>query len=477
VIPHIDWIAVAPVGIVAITGMLALIVHMITGNSEQQWTQKVTVFGLLMSLAVLFGLGGSERITFDSMLNLDRLGIVAQLLTVLSALIITMVSPSYLSAKKIKFGEFYPMLAWATTGGMIVCATRNLLVLFVGIEILSISLYVLAGLHRGSKRSEESAIKYFLLGAFATGFLLYGIAMFYGASGSLDMSTSLYYWSNKGPDERVLLSLSFAMIAVGLGFKCSLVPFHQWTPDVYEGAPTNVVAFMATGGKVGAFVALWNFGDSFGGTGRFVALTIAGLAVLSMVVGNVLAMGQKNLKRLLAYSSIANAGYVAVTATTVAAALRTSHISLAYFLFGYVLTTLGVFVVLMMAAKDGEELSTLDDLKGLASRSPIAGFSLVVFVLSLIGLGPVSGFLGKVFVLKDALNANLQWLALVMVLNSIFGAFYYFGILKSVFSPEASDSRPITVTMPQALSLAICVFGVIGSVVFFAPLLAHIGLR
>ena len=476
-IPDIEWISVAPVGIVAITGMLALIVHMITGNPEQQWTQKVTVLGLLTSLVVLVATGGNERTTFNSMLSLDRLGIVAQLLTVLSALIVALVSPSYLEAKKIKLGEFYPMLAWATTGGMIVCATRNLLVLFVGIEILSISLYVLAGLQRGSKRSEESAIKYFLLGAFATGFLLYGIAMFYGASGSLDMSTALSYWSHQGPDERVLLSLSFALITVGLGFKCSLVPFHQWTPDVYEGAPTNVVAFMATGGKVGAFVALWNFGDSFGGAGRFVALTIAGLAVLSMVVGNVLAMGQKNLKRLLAYSSIANAGYVAVTAATVASALQTSHVSLIYFLFGYVLTTLGVFVVLMMAAKDGEEPSTLDDLKGLASRSPIAGFSLVVFVLSLIGLGPVSGFLGKVFVLKDTLDANLQWLAVVMVLNSIFGAFYYFGILKSVFSPEASDSRPITVTMPQVLSLAICVFGVIGSVVFYAPLLAHLGLR
>ncbi len=476
-IPAIDWIAVVPVGIVAITGMLSLIVHMITGNSEQQWTQKVTVLGLLTSLAVLFGLGGSERITFGAMLTLDRLGIVAQLLTALSALIVALVSPSYLEAKKIKLGEFYPMLAWATTGGMIVCATRNLLVLFVGIEILSISLYVLAGLQRGSKRSEESAIKYFLLGAFATGFLLYGIAMFYGASGSLDMSTALAYWSHQGPDERVLLSLSFALITVGLGFKCSLVPFHQWTPDVYEGAPTNVVAFMATGGKVGAFVALWNFGDSFGGAGRFVAMTLAALAVLSMVVGNVLAMGQKNLKRLLAYSSIANAGYVAVTTATVAGALQTSHVSLAYFLFGYVLTTLGVFVVLMMAAKDGEEPSTLDDLKGLASRSPMAGLSLVVFVLSLIGLGPVSGFLGKVFVLKDALNANLQWLALVMVLNSIFGAFYYFGILKSVFSPEAGDARPIVPTAPQTISLAICVFAVVGSVVFYAPLLTHIGLR
>ena len=255
-IPDIEWISVAPVGIVAITGMLSLIVHMITGNSEQQWTQKVTVLGLLTSLVVLVATGGNERTTFNSMLSLDRLGIVAQLLTVLSALIVALVSPSYLEAKKIRLGEFYPMLAWATTGGMIVCATRNLLVLFVGIEILSISLYVLAGLQRGSKRSEESAIKYFLLGAFATGFLLYGIAMFYGASGSLDMSTALSYWSHQGPDERVLLSLSFALITVGLGFKCSLVPFHQWTPDVYEGAPTNVVAFMATGGKVGAFVAL-----------------------------------------------------------------------------------------------------------------------------------------------------------------------------------------------------------------------------
>jgi NADH-quinone oxidoreductase subunit N len=477
VIPTIDWGVIGPVAIVAVTGMIALIVHMITGNSEKNFTQKVTVFGLLIALTSLLAAGGSERFVLQEMVVMDRLGSVGQLLTVFSALIVALVSPAYLEAKRIKLGEFYPMLAWATVGGMIVCCTRNLLVLFVGIEILSISLYVLAGLHRTSKKSEESAIKYFLLGAFATGFLLYGIAMFYGATGSLNMSTLVSYWLHGAPENKILLSLSFALIAVGIGFKCSLAPFHQWTPDVYEGAPTNVVAFMATGGKVGAFVALWNFADSFGHAGRFVGMTIATLAVLSMLVGNVLAMAQKNIKRLLAYSSIANAGYVAVAAASVAIAFRLNHIALIFFLFGYVLTSLGVFVVVLAMAKDGEEPMSLDDLKGLASRSPILAYSLVVFVLSLIGLGPVSGFLGKLFILKDALTANLAWLAVVMVLNSIFGAFYYFGMLRSAFAPAEGDARPISLSIPQTFSLSVCVVGVIGAVVFYAPLLAHLGLR
>ena len=476
-IPVIEWVSLTPIATVAVTGMVALTVHMVFGKSSVELTQRTTILGLLIALVVLLATGGNERDTFDGMLKMDRLGVIGQLLTVFSALVVTLVSPAYLQAKKIKLGEFYPMLAWATTGGMIVCATRHLLVLFVGIEVLSISLYVLAGLQRGSRRSEESAIKYFLLGAFATGFLLYGIAMFYGATGSLDMSTAVSYWRHGGTDAQTLLALSFALITVGLGFKSSLVPFHQWTPDVYEGAPTNVVAFMATGGKVGAFIALWNFADSFGPTGKFVSLTIAGLSVLSMIVGNVLAMGQKSIKRLLAYSSIANSGYVAVAAASVGAAFRLPHFSLIYFLFGYVLTTLGVFVVIMLSAKDGDEPTNLDDLKGLSSRSPFAAYSLVVFVLSLIGLGPVSGFLGKVFVLRDALGAGLAWLAVVMTLNSIFGAFYYFGMLRAVFSPAEGDARPISVSAPQAICLALCLAGVIGSVVFYAPMLGYLGLR
>ncbi|MEI7577182.1 MAG: NADH-quinone oxidoreductase subunit N [Armatimonadota bacterium] len=476
-VPVIDWTVVAPLGIVAVTGMIALIVHMLTGNSERQWTQKVTALGLLVAATVLLGAGGSDRSTFDQTLVLDRLGSIGQLLTVLAALIVTLVSPQYFSEKRIKLGEFYPLLAWATAGGMLVCGTRHLLNMFVGIEILSISLYVLAGLHRTSRKSEESAMKYFLLGAFATGFLLYGIAMFYGATGSLDSSTLVAYWSHGNPENRVLLAMSFALITVGLGFKCSLVPFHQWTPDVYEGAPTNVVAFMATGGKVAAFVALWNFADGFGTAGKFVATTFAALSVASMIVGNVLAMRQKNIKRLLAYSSIANAGYVAVTAASVAASYKLTHVTLLYFLVGYVLTSAGFFVVLLASAKNGSEAETIDDLRGLSGRSPVLAYSMVVFVLSLIGLGPVSGFLGKVLILRDAVSVNMTWLAVVMVLNSIFGAFYYFGILKAIFSPAEGDSRAISLSGAQIAALGLCVLGVVGSVVGFTPLMNHLGLR
>lgn len=477
VLPEIDWPVIAPIAVAAVTGMVSLVVHMVTGNSVKEWTQKVTALGLLVAMTLLIASGGSQRVAFGDMLALDRLGSVGQLLTVISALVVTLISPSYLAAKKIKLGEFYPLLAWATTGGMLVCASRNLLVLFVGIEILSISLYVLAGLNRGSRKSEESAIKYFLLGAFATGFLLYGIAMFYGATGSLEMSVAKSYWEHEANPNRVLLAMAFALIAVGLGFKCSLVPFHQWTPDVYEGAPTNVVAFMATGGKVGAFIALWNFADSFGILGKFVVSTLAILAAISMIVGNVLAMGQTNIKRLLSYSSVANAGYAAVTAASVASSFRLSHFSLVYFLIGYVLTSLGVFVVLTSLARDGQEPAEMSDLKGLSSRSPFAAYALALFVLSLIGLGPVSGFLGKVFIVSEAVMANLTWLAVVMVLNSIFGAFYYFGFIRAAFSPAEGEARPVPLTGSQIACLGLCMAGVVGVVIFFSPLAAHFGFR
>lgn len=472
-VPYIVWHTIFPVILMTLTGIIALLAQMFGGK---KYVPGISLVGTAFSVVSLFWFSTKFDITFGEMIRFDHISFVGQVAVLLSTLIVLLISPSYMKQRGIQHSEFYPLALWASVGSMLLCSSRNLLVIFLAIEVLSICLYVLAGLARGQGKSEESAMKYFLLGAFATGFFLYGIAFFYGATGNLELSTALNYARRPDSSAMPLISIAFALMTVGFGFKASMAPFHQWTPDVYEGAPTNVVAFMATVGKVGVFVAFWNFADSFGPVGKFVFGTLAILSVLSMIIGNVMAMIQKNLKRLLAYSSVANAGYFGVMAATVAADSRVASYTLAYFLVGYTLTTLGVFTVLTLLAKEGKEVTTVDDLKGLAKQSPLAAGTLLVCVLSLIGLGPVSGFVGKLFIIENALKANLLPLVIIFVLNSVFGAFYYFGLVKAAY--QSSDTTVIKKPTTEVnLALGICAVAVVASVIFVTPMMSFLGYR
>jgi NADH-quinone oxidoreductase subunit N len=476
-VPSIDFLAIFPMIIVAVTGMLALLFDMGRKNKDNGLIIFASLLGLATAFVALLSMANRELNTFGGMIVMDRLALVGQLVTVISAFLVILFSDSYLQAKKISFGEFYPLILWATLGGMIMCCTHNLLVLFIGIEVLSISLYVLAGMSRGEVKSEEAAMKYFLLGAFATGFLLYGIAFFYGGTGSLELGAFASAWQGGDSSIRLLLGLSIGLLMIGLGFKSSLVPFHQWTPDVYQGSPTNVSAFMATGGKAGPFIAMFNFAIATGLASKITVPAFAVLAVVTMTIGNILAMVQKDVKRLLAYSSVANAGYVMVAITT-ASNRGGSVASLAFFVIGYVFTTVGTFAIISMTATDGKEATSLDDLKGLRQRAPLAAGALVIFVLSLIGIPITAGFFGKLLLVKDAVSADMTWLAVVLVLNSIMGAVYYFGLLKAAFSPEVGDERG-TFKLNSGLTtvLVICMVGVVGSAVLYQPIMNGLGIR
>jgi NADH-quinone oxidoreductase subunit N len=465
-----------PMIIVAITGMVALVAQMMRKGTDNTGIVYASVFGLAMALACTLGGIGREWSVFNGMLVFTRLGHAAQAVTLVCALISVLISSSYLKDKKITLGEVYPLLLWATLGSMMLCVSTNLLVLFVGIEVLSISLYILAGLSRGEAKSEEAAMKYFLLGAFATGFLLYGIAFFYGATGGLDlMSFSSAYISNRG-ENGVLLILSFALLLIGLGFKCSLVPFHQWTPDVYSGSPTNVVAFMATVGKIGPFVALSNFLSASVSIYDKALPLLSIIAILTMTVGNIMAFGQSEIKKLFAYSSIANAGYVLVAMIANMKSSTTGAETVGYFIFGYVLTNLGVLAIISSTAGQGKEAHTIDDLRGMFTRSPLAAGALAIFVLSLIGIGPVTGFIGKFLIIRDAVSGDLIWLAVALVLNSIFGAYYYFGLLRAAFQP-APEGEVQNPTPLYRGTLVVCLLGVVGGCVFFPFVIQTLGLR
>ena len=406
----------------------------------------------------------------------DSFGTTMQLLLVMASALTVLFSEAYLRAKRIPFGEFYPLLLWSTVGGMIMSSTTNLLVIFLGLEILSISLYVMAGMSRREEKSEESAIKYFLLGAFASGFLLYGISFVYGATGSLDLNFVSAIYQSHDQTARTMLVFGLALMLIGLGFKTSLVPFHQWTPDVYQGAPTNVAAFMAAGAKIGAFAALWRVLDAFVDMGAYWIPALSVIATITMFVGNFAAVVQKDVKRILGYSSIANAGYMMVAILAYGKDHRLGHGTLTYFLLSYTLMTLGAFAVVSLQARNGRESTRLEDLNGMWRRSPLSAVALLIFMASLIGIPPTAGFVGKFLIFFDAAKAGLMPLAIVLAINSIISTYYYLAIARAAFVTDSEQTEELSVKTPSGVSgvCAVCAVGVFAVVLFYSPLVSFI---
>lgn len=464
-----------PALLVAGAGILALMVEMFWPRKSNSAIIFLSLLGLAVAgyyTAIQFGMPDGE--TFARMIVRDRLGLVLQLLLVVIAFISILFSEGYLREKRIPFGEFYPLLLWATSGGMIMIATKSLLIQFIGLEILSIALYVMAGMSRNEAKSEESAIKYFLLGAFASSFFLYGIAFVYGATGGLHLDLIKEAWVTDDPSMRNLLLFGLGLILIGLSFKSAFVPFHQWTPDVYQGAPTNVTAFMAAGSKVAAIGALFRVLDASGVMQEFWMPALFWIAILTMTIGNLVACTQRDVKRTLGYSSIANAGYLLVA--LLAHFKSPDKVGLQatiFYLVAYSLMTLGAFAVVSLSAKSGKEGTRFHDLAGLYKRAPVAAALLVVFVASLIGIPPTAGFFGKYFIFLDALQADLAPLAIVLAVNSAISIYYYLGIVRAAFVADDSSVRPATsgpVTLGNSLATAICAVGVLGFSFVTAPI-------
>jgi NADH-quinone oxidoreductase subunit N len=415
----------------------------------------------------------NEGTFLGGMLLRDRFGLVLQLLLVLACFLTVLFSDGYLREKRVPFGEFYPLVLWSTAGAMVMVSTKNLLVVFLGLELLSVSLYVMAGMSRREQKSEESALKYFLLGAFASGFLLYGIAFFYGATGSLNMDALRGAWlSHNAPTENLLL-IGLGLALIGLCFKSAFVPFHQWTPDVYQGAPTNVTAFMAAGSKIAAIGVLFRLLDASAAFSDLWMPVLLWIAILTMTIGNLTALVQKDAKRILAYSSIAHAGYILVAILAHAKMPSTiGYGTVAFYLMSYCVMTIGAFAVISLTAKGGKEGTRLEDLHGLWKRSPLAASMLVVFVSSLIGIPPTAGFFGKLYIFRDAMAAGLMPLAIVLAVNSIVSIAYYLSIARAAFvSDEESDRGSASMNFGLAATCILCGGGVILAGLFVAPII------
>lgn len=474
--PEIDWTIIAPTIVVSIVGILALLIEIIQPKRNNNLIVLVSLVGLLIAgAAVVLQFPRPDASTLGDMVMRDRFGLVFQLLVILSGFIAILFSEGYLRDKRIPFGEFYPLLLWSMVGAMVMATTTNLLMIFLGLEVLSIALYVMAGMSRSENKSEESALKYFLLGAFASGFLLYGIAFVYGATGSLDVSSISLAWTHADKGGQVLLMFGLALMLVGFSFKAAFVPFHQWTPDVYQGAPTNVTAFMAAGSKIGALAALWRVLEGSMALKDYWIPALFWVAIITMCVGNLLALVQKDVKRVLGYSSIAHAGYILVA--ILAHFKNPAEIgigTIAYYLLSYTLMTIGAFAVITVAAGKGKEGTTFNDLRGLYKRSPVAVAAIIVFMASLIGIPPTSGFVGKFLIFNDALKAGLTPLAVVLAVNSILSIAYYLGIAKAMFVDEDPDTevKPgIRLNGGLAAACFVCVVGIFAACFFYAPLM------
>jgi len=407
--------------------------------------QGLTLFAMVGAaagtLATYFGHMGNG---FFGLIQFDTYSLFFHWLVGLVAFLVILASDSYLERENLASAEFYALILFATAGMGVLASAQELLTAFIGLEMSSISSYVLAGYRRDAVKSSESAVKYFLLGSFATAFFLYGIALVYGASGS----TNLMQIASTDPSSN-LLRLGLTLILVGLGFKVAAAPFQVWTPDVYEGAPTPVTALFAAGPKAATFALLLRIFTSIHAATDFWFWAFWILAVATMSVGNLGALVQTNVKRMLAYSSIAHAGYTLVAFAAVTtmkldpnSGAAPAYAAVLFYLLSYSLVKVGAFTIVSEIGGKGESYQTLDDFAGLGTRQPFAAAAMTLFLLSLLGMPVTAGFFGKFYVFKAAINSKLIWLAVLMTINSTIGAYYYLRVIVVMYMREHKGDVP-----------------------------------
>jgi NADH-quinone oxidoreductase subunit N len=459
--PELDMAAIAPLAFAAFGALFVLLgeVWMTRRRTNEHFINaalavfSVTFLGLSVYCAGAAFSDGTTRV-FDPanpMLALDRFAAYSIALIGIASLLVCFASISYLPQAGINHGEYYALLLLSTAGMFLLVGATDLMALFLGLELMSIPLYVLAGFDRRNLRSNESAFKYFLVGSFASAILLYGIALVYGVTGSLGFDAIRAGF----PPGNAIGIVGLGLLVVGFAFKVASAPFHQWAPDVYEGAPTSITAYMAITVKVAAFAALLRLlTQAFGPVTASLVDLFWALAALTIVVGNVMAVIQTNLKRLLAYSSVAHAGYLLIGFAT---GTVEGHGAVLFYLLVYVFTNLGAFAVLMALAQGGRDCDTLADLAGLARQRPGLAALLTLFALSLAGIPGTAGFVAKFFVFQAAVAADQTVLAIIGVLGSVVSFYYYLRIPVQMYMSEAATETPRRhAATGELLVLAVC---------------------
>lgn len=434
-----EYLRILPELILTIAGTILMVLEGITNGRRRSLISNFALFSLFAALWGAFIAYGNAGPAFHGMILVDGFATFFRVLVIVVGILTILCSTQYLKRERADASEYHALILFSVAGQCIMAAANELMMIFIGLEISSIATYILAGYLRDDKRNNESALKYFLLGSFATAFLLYGIAWIYGLTHSTDLMEIRRVIST--PSSGVPMSLvgmAAALMFVGFAFKISVAPFQVWAPDVYQGAPAPVTGFMAAGPKAAAFaIFLRVYMTAFEPIARSWEPIVWVCALLTMLIGNFAALAQTNIKRLLAYSSIAHAGYVLVAITThsdvgVAAAM--------FYMASYAFMNIGAFAVVTHVARSGERFVEVNDFAGLGTRQPATAALLTIFLLSLIGVPLTGGFFGKFYVFKAALDANLVWLTILGLLNSAVAAYYYLRILVIMYMHEPGEN-------------------------------------
>jgi NADH-quinone oxidoreductase subunit N len=439
----------------------------------------VAVVGALAGICGNFYAVHNPGSAFSGLVAADPFSIFFSHLVGLVAVLVILAAAPYLDRERLADAEFYALILFATAGMGVLASAQELLTAFIGLELSSISSYILAGYRRDTLKSGESSMKYFLLGSFATAFFLYGIALVYGVTGTTNLLRM-----DAADQTSTMLKLGLALILIGLGFKVAAAPFQIWTPDVYEGAPTPVTALFSAGPKAAAFALLLRIFADVPAATQFWFWAFWIIAALTMFVGNLGALLQTNVKRLLAYSSIAHAGYILVAFAAVTKLKGTdigaspAYTAVLFYLLSYALVKVGAFTIVSQFGGAGEKHLQLDDFAGLGERQPVVAAVFSLFLLSLLGLPVTAGFLGKFYIFKAAVDSNLIWLAVLMAINSVIGAYYYIRLIVVMYMREPSSEIAATAPARFPLSvnvvLAIAAFGTIVLGVFPGKTLAYL---
>ena len=419
------------------------------------WTALAIVAVTLVLVVRFFGLDVTAA---RGLLAIDSFAAFFKVIVLLSAALTLLMSAPYLRVEGIRVGEYYFLILCATIGMMFMASGVELITLFIGLETMAVSFYVLAGFLKPNPRSNEAAVKYFLLGGFSLGILLYGMSLVYGVTGTTSLAGIVA--ALRGQDTSLVLMLAVILVGAGMGFKIAAVPFHMWAPDVYEGAPTPVTAFLSVGSKAASFamllriflVGLPSLGDEW-------AFFFIVLAVLTMTVGNIAALTQSNLKRMLAYSSIAHVGYLLIGVV-----VRTERgvAAMLVYLGVYLFMQFGAFAVVAAMRRSDIIGDELKDLQGLSKRSPMAAFAMLLFMLSLGGIPPTAGFMGKVWLFGAAIDAGFIWLAVIAVANSALSIYYYIRVVVFMWiNQDEPTGSPITIGFAMKLTLGIALLGTV----------------
>jgi NADH-quinone oxidoreductase subunit N len=459
---EISWRPVFAPVVVVLTALAVMLVGSRLGEEESEGLGWLSFGGLVLATLCSLGAVGEHTLAFSGALIVDYYTAFFYCLTAACAAIVVLLSLDYVPALALPSTEYYTLLLMATVGMMLMAAAGDLIIIFLGLEMMSISVYVMAAISRRDPRSSEAGLKYFLLGAFSTGFFLYGIALLYGATGSIKLEVIARALQTPALAASPLVLLGLALMLIGFGFKVAAVPFHSWTPDAYEGAPTPVTALMAVGVKSAAFAGFLRL--------LLVYLTVLHvqwgwalwvLAALTMTVGNLVALAQDNIKRMLAYSAIAHAGYVLVGMTAGSAAAGAAVL---YYLLGYACANLGAFAVLVAVERAGQPGTTLTDLGALAKDQPMLAAAMALFMLSLMGLPPLAGFVGKFYVFSAAIQAGYVYLVVLAALNSAVSTYYYARVIAVMYVSEGAERklRPRGPGLLAALAVAVVATILIG---------------